>query len=128
MQPLRFELTLTHSPDDKSLFSVEYQTGLRQFYSQTRSEGTRITKLGYVKADDTAHSDGGFAGSFLVSMNQIGGANMRIAAKTWLEAKHGRKIWLTIGSNKLSASDSTEFNSLAERAAVSNPLQSDLTR
>jgi len=90
-QPV-LRLRLVAAPDDLPLSNPEYQTELRDFYKQLKSQGMEVSARYYVH--DALRGGGGLSGEFTLIITTLapvitGGAAI---AGAWLHARYGRKL------------------------------------
>lgn len=109
---LRF--TLIASPDDPPLFSTEYQRILRDLSHALQSEGLELTCR--FATHDAIGAGGGLSGEFALVATSVGLLIRQLARvlDKFLDARHGRKIKVQIGTFKVEGGSSDVDKILAK--------------
>ncbi len=98
MEDPTFELTFIPAPAEPEISSPEYQEGLRRFMDELYSQDIEVRSLEYLQ--ESATSSGWAYGVFTLAstLGPIALIQLRKALETFLKAREGRKLKITIGA------------------------------
>ncbi len=92
---MELQIRMIPSPEDPPWRSEDYQSELRNLGLTLRSDGLQIQDVG--PSSVRAGSPPAISGEWRVNLGASLGPILRVPVGSWLQARHGRTVRLTIG-------------------------------